>query len=97
VRPYTVCILHPCTTRCRITAAVAVAQLPSMKERKRKRTAVYNSETLVRSVRFMRYCLVCSASLVRAVVRFWNSAARQPLLQLGQLRLPARIRLVLPG
>ena len=45
-------------------------QLPSVKERKRKRTAVYNSETLVRSVRFLRYCLVCSASLVRAVVRF---------------------------
>ena len=44
-------------------------QLPSPKERKRKRVTVYSSESLVRSVRFLRYCVVCSASLIRAVVR----------------------------
>lgn len=58
------CALHTASHR----RLVCCLQLPSIKERKRKRS-VYNSETLVRSVRFLRYCLVCSASLVRAVVR----------------------------
>lgn len=48
-------------------------QLPSLEKRKKKRST-YNSESLVRGVRFLRYCLVCSASLFRAMVRLADTS-----------------------
>ena len=52
-------------------------QLPSLEKRRKKRS-VYSSESLVRGVRFLRYCLVCSASLFRAMVS-WRYYAHTAL------------------
>mmetsp|Transcript_535 Transcript_535/g.1611 ORF Transcript_535/g.1611 Transcript_535/m.1611 type:complete len:721 (+) Transcript_535:147-2309(+) len=50
-------------------ARIIKFKLPSLEKRKKKRST-YNSESLVRGVRFLRYCLVCSASLFRAMAPF---------------------------
>ena len=77
-----------------LTHWMLLLQLPSMRERHRRRGrssswggSLWGSETLVRSVRFMRYCLICSASLFKAMVRLGFR-----LMQFSSVLPPASFR-----